>query len=47
MNRVAVNPERIVWARERAGLELLDLTGRFPKLPDWESGELQPTCGVP
>jgi len=43
MNRVSVNPELITWARERAGLEPLDLTGRFSKLPDWESGELQPT----
>jgi len=43
MNRVAVNPELITWAPERAGLEALGLTGRFPKLPDWESGELQPT----
>lgn len=43
MNRVPVNPELITWARERAGLEALDLRGRFPKLPEWESGELQPT----
>lgn len=43
MNRVAVNPELLLWARERAGLEMLDLIGRFPKLPEWESGELQPT----
>ena len=43
MNRVAVNPELITWARERAGLDALDLMGRFPKLPEWESGELQAT----
>lgn len=43
MNRVAVNPELITWARERAGLDGINLAGRFPKLSDWESGELQPT----
>ena len=43
MNRLAVNPELITWARERAGLDALDLTGRFPKLPEWGGGELQPT----
>ncbi|WP_353254321.1 hypothetical protein [Salinisphaera sp. PC39] len=44
MNRVAVNPELIIWARERAGLEALDLTGRFPKLPDSESGDCSQHC---
>lgn len=43
MNRVAVNPELITWARERAGREPLELTGRFPRLTEWESGEVQPT----
>lgn len=43
MNRVPVNPELITWARERAGRELLELTGRFPRLAEWESGEVQPT----
>ncbi len=31
------------WARERAGLGVDDLTSRFPKLAQWESGELSPT----
>lgn len=43
MIRVAVNPELIRWARERAGLAQDDLTAKFAKLPDWEAGELQPT----
>lgn len=41
--RVAIQPGMIRWARERAGLDVLDLTSRFAKLPDWESGEAQPT----
>jgi len=43
MTRAAVKPELLRWARERAGVDDLDLTGRFPKLTSWESGEAQPT----
>lgn len=43
MNRVPVNPELLTWARERAGLDALALAGRFPKLTEWENGELLPT----
>ncbi len=43
MNRVAVRPELIRWARERAGLEPEVLAKKFPKLADWESGVLMPT----
>lgn len=43
MNRVAVQPEMLQWARERAHLSIEALSGRFQKLPDWESGALQPT----
>ena len=43
MTRVPVNPALLVWARERAGLQLDDLVHRLPKLPDWENGEAQPT----
>lgn len=43
MTRIPVNPELLTWARERAGLESLALAGRFPKLAEWEAGELQPT----
>lgn len=43
MTRIPVNPELLTWARERAGLDTLELAGRFPKLSEWEAGELQPT----
>lgn len=43
MNRIAINPKLIAWARERSGREPLDLMGRFPKLPEWERGEIRPT----
>lgn len=43
MNRVSVRPSLITWARERARLAVSDLSGRFPKLGEWERGELQPT----
>jgi Zn-dependent peptidase ImmA (M78 family) len=43
MSRVAVKPELLRWARERSGQEESALTERFPKLPQWESGQVQPT----
>jgi len=43
MNRVPVSPEVVQWARERAHLDIDGLMGRFPKLPRWERGEVQPT----
>jgi hypothetical protein len=45
MNRVEVNlnPELLRGARERSGLSLDALARRFPKLPDWEVGEVHPT----
>ena len=43
MNRVPVEPDLLRWARERAGYEAEALTGRFPKLEDWERGEVKPT----
>ncbi len=44
MTRVAVRPEMLRWARERAGVMAADeLTGRFPKLPEWEVGDTRPT----
>jgi len=43
MPHVAVKPEMLRWARERAGRELADLTGRFARLAEWERGEAQPT----
>jgi Zn-dependent peptidase ImmA (M78 family) len=44
MTRVAIRPEMIRWARVRAGFgDPEPLLARFPKLFDWESGEVQPT----
>lgn len=43
MTRVAVNPQLLSWARERAGRSVESLANRFPKLDAWEAGELQPT----
>ena len=43
MTRVPVNTELLRWARERAGLTQDALTGKFKKLPEWESGSIQPT----
>ncbi len=43
MIRVAINPELIRWARKRAGFAQEDLTGKFAKLPQWETGEVRPT----
>lgn len=43
MSRVAIKPDLLQWARERAGLPVDALASRFPKLPAWERGEAQPT----
>lgn len=42
-NKIAINPELLTWARERARLDELALTKTFPKLQQWELGEEQPT----
>jgi len=42
-NRVAVNPDLLRWARERAGRSAESLAGKFPKLAAWEAGEARPT----
>lgn len=41
--RVDVKPEMFRWARERAGIHVDALVKRFPRYPEWESGEKQPT----
>jgi Zn-dependent peptidase ImmA (M78 family) len=41
--RAPVNPQVLAWARERSGLGVDELTTRFPKLAEWESGERAPT----
>lgn len=43
MTRVAVNPDLLRWASARAGLVQKNLTAKFKKLPEWESGRIQPT----
>ncbi|MBS0556676.1 MAG: ImmA/IrrE family metallo-endopeptidase [Proteobacteria bacterium] len=43
MPRVAVKPEMLQWARERAHMDVDGLLKRFAKLPEWENGEAQPT----
>ncbi len=42
-NRIAIHPELLTWARERAGLDEFELVGRFPKLGEWEAGTVLPT----
>ena len=42
MKRVVLNPALLRWARERAGLSLEDLAGKFRKLGEWEAGKAQP-----
>ena len=42
-SRVAIQPNLLTWARERAGLPLDSLANKFPKIAEWEAGELQPT----
>jgi Zn-dependent peptidase ImmA (M78 family) len=42
-DRVAVKPELLRWACDRARLEVEVLAVRFPKLPEWIAGDVQPT----
>ncbi len=43
--RVPVEPDLLIWARERAGFSREDIVAdvRFKKFPDWEEGISQPT----
>ena len=43
MTRIAVSPDMLRWARDRARLDVAALLSRFPKLESWESREVQPT----
>lgn len=43
MNRIAVSPSVLHWARKRAGLNVADLRTKFPHLADWEAEAVQPT----
>lgn len=42
-DKVSISPRLLIWARERASLELGMLDKRFPKLREWETGARQPT----
>ncbi len=42
-NRVSIAPDLLVWARKRSGRQVSDFAKRFPKLAQWESGDLAPT----
>lgn len=41
--KIAIEPKMLVWARQRAKLDLGGLIKRFPKLRDWENGAVQPS----
>lgn len=43
MTRVAVASNMLHWAAERAGADFEELAERFPKLPEWDRGEVKPT----
>ncbi len=43
MVRASINPKLLRWARERAKMEQEALARRFKKLPQWETGHVQPT----
>lgn len=43
MNRIAVSPDMLRWARNRARLDVLALAAKFPRLEAWEAGTVQPT----
>lgn len=43
MLRVSIEPQMLVWARERAGVSQASLAEKFKRLPEWESGEVKPT----
>lgn len=43
MSRVVLNKSLISWAVDRSRIDKAALVARFPKLPQWESGVLQPT----
>jgi len=41
--RVPVEPSLLTWAADRSGVDRGSLEKRFPKLEDWEAGQLDPT----
>jgi len=43
MVRVNISKSVLVWAVERSGLTTDEIEEKFPKLPTWLDGTLQPT----
>lgn len=43
MIRAPVNPDVLTWARERAGYQSTQMTAKFPKFVEWETGIRRPT----
>jgi Zn-dependent peptidase ImmA (M78 family) len=43
MSRVAVSPEILRWARDRAGKDVEELQAKFPRILEWETEEVRPT----
>jgi Zn-dependent peptidase ImmA (M78 family)/transcriptional regulator with XRE-family HTH domain len=43
MNTISIKPEILIWARQRAGFEVDELSKPFPKLAEWERGASSPT----
>jgi Zn-dependent peptidase ImmA (M78 family)/transcriptional regulator with XRE-family HTH domain len=43
VDRVTVKPKLLRWAIERSRVDFNTLVHRFPKLPDWEQGDANPT----
>lgn len=41
--RVGVEPSVLRWASERSRIDPAVLAAKFPKLPEWEQGDAQPT----
>lgn len=41
--RVNIQPHMLAWALDSTGLPEAELEKRFPKLPQWRSGESRPT----
>ena len=41
--RAPVTPELLTWARERSQRDPEAFSAKFPKLPEWEDGSMQPT----
>lgn len=43
VDRVSVAPRMLAWARMRSGRSVEDFAKSFPRLGEWEAGEILPT----